>query len=85
MSQTANSSFWSERTPAAGKLTLLRLIAGLEEADRGDIYIGERLANDVPPKDRDIAMVFQNHALLSATQVRRNIAFSLSGERLPRV
>ncbi|MBI2886466.1 MAG: ABC transporter ATP-binding protein, partial [Chloroflexi bacterium] len=46
-----------------GKTTALRLIAGLEEATNGDIYIGDRLVNDVPPKDRDIAMVFQNYAL----------------------
>ena len=46
-----------------GKSTTLRMIAGLEEVTEGEIYIGERLVNDVPPKDRDIAMVFQNYAL----------------------
>ena len=46
-----------------GKSTMLRMIAGLEEITEGDIYIGERLVNDVPAKDRDIAMVFKNYAL----------------------
>src|SRR5262245_17675647 len=47
-----------------GKTTALRMVAGLEEATAGEIFIGERLVNDVSPKDRDIAMVFQNYALL---------------------
>ena len=46
-----------------GKTTTLRMIAGLEEVDEGEIYIDDILVNDVPPKDRDIAMVFQNYAL----------------------
>src|SRR3974377_2561887 len=46
-----------------GKSTTLRMIAGLEEATSGEIFIGDQLVNDVPPKDRDIAMVFQNYAL----------------------
>ena len=46
-----------------GKSTTLRMIAGLEEVDRGTIKIGERVVNDIPPKDRDIAIVFQNYAL----------------------
>src|SRR5919201_7013481 len=46
-----------------GKTTALRMVAGLEEQTSGDIFIGDRLVNDVPPKDRDIAMVFQNYAL----------------------
>ena len=46
-----------------GKSTTLRMIAGLEEISKGEMYIGDRLINDVPPKDRDIAMVFQNYAL----------------------
>jgi multiple sugar transport system ATP-binding protein len=46
-----------------GKTTALRMVAGLEQATAGEIYIGERLVNDISPKDRDIAMVFQNYAL----------------------
>ncbi len=60
-----------------GKTTALRLVAGLEEATAGDIYIGERLVNDVPPKDRDIAMVFQNYALYPHMSVYDNMAFGL--------
>ncbi len=60
-----------------GKTTCLRLIAGLEEASGGDIYIGERRVNDVPPKDRDIAMVFQNYALYPHMSVYDNMAFGL--------
>ncbi len=60
-----------------GKTTCLRLVAGLEEASAGSIYIGERLVNDVPPKDRDIAMVFQNYALYPHMSVYDNMAFGL--------
>lgn len=60
-----------------GKSTLLRMIAGLEEISRGDIFIGERRVNDVPPKDRDIAMVFQNYALYPHMTVFENMAFAL--------
>src|SRR5690606_4993094 len=60
-----------------GKTTTLRLIAGLEEPDTGKITIGERLVNDVPAKDRDIAMVFQNYALYPHMNVYRNMAFGL--------
>lgn len=60
-----------------GKTTALRMVAGLEEATHGDINIGERRVNDVPPKDRDIAMVFQNYALYPHMTVYENIAFSL--------
>jgi multiple sugar transport system ATP-binding protein len=60
-----------------GKTTALRMIAGLEEQTSGDIYIGERLVNDVAPKDRDIAMVFQNYALYPHMSVYDNIAFGL--------
>jgi multiple sugar transport system ATP-binding protein len=60
-----------------GKSTLLRMIAGLEEVTRGEIVIGGRLVNDLPPKDRDIAMVFQNYALYPHMTVRDNMAFSL--------
>jgi len=60
-----------------GKTTALRMVAGLEEATAGDIFIGERRVNDVPPKDRDIAMVFQNYALYPHMTVYDNIAFGL--------
>lgn len=60
-----------------GKTTALRMVAGLEEASDGDILIGETRVNDVPPKDRDIAMVFQNYALYPHMTVYDNIAFGL--------
>ncbi|HEY9651523.1 MAG TPA: ABC transporter ATP-binding protein [Coleofasciculaceae cyanobacterium] len=60
-----------------GKSTLLRLIAGLEEATGGNIVVGDRLVNDLPPKERDIAMVFQNYALYPHLTVYDNIAFGL--------
>ena len=60
-----------------GKTTALRMVAGLEEASDGQIQIGDRVVNDVPPKDRDIAMVFQNYALYPHMNVYNNIAFGL--------
>jgi multiple sugar transport system ATP-binding protein len=60
-----------------GKSTALRLLAGLEEISEGNIYIGDRLINDVPPKDRDIAMVFQSYALYPHLSVYENMAFGL--------
>ena len=60
-----------------GKSTTLRMIAGLEEISGGELYIGDRLVNDVPPKDRDIAMVFQNYALYPHMTVYKNMAFAL--------
>jgi len=60
-----------------GKSTLLRMIAGLENITGGEIRIGERVVNNVPPKERDIAMVFQNYALYPHMTVRQNLAFSL--------
>src|SRR5258708_25405596 len=60
-----------------GKSTLLRMIAGLEQITEGEIHIGGRVVNDVPPKDRDIAMVFQNYALYPHMSVYDNMAFSL--------
>ena len=60
-----------------GKSTLLRMIAGLEPISKGDILIGSRVINDVPPRDRDIAMVFQNYALYPHMTVSDNIGFSL--------
>jgi multiple sugar transport system ATP-binding protein len=67
-----------------GKTTVLRCIAGLEEATGGDIQIGERLVNDVSPKDRDIAMVFQNYALYPHMNVYDNMAFGLKLRKFPR-
>ena len=61
-----------------GKSTLLRMIAGLEQINSGEIRIGERRVNDLPPKERDIAMVFQNYALYPHMTVRKNMAFALS-------
>ena len=66
-----------------GKSTLLRMIAGLEEIDDGEIAIGGRVVNKVPPKQRDIAMVFQNYALYPHMTVRDNMAFSLKLARAP--
>src|ERR1700712_943338 len=60
-----------------GKSTLLRMIAGLENISGGEIRIGERVVNEVPPKERDIAMVFQNYALYPHLTVRENMAFSM--------
>ena len=67
-----------------GKSTTLRMIAGLEEISRGELYIGGRLVNDVAPKDRDIAMVFQNYALYPHMTVFKNMAFGLQLRKLPR-
>src|SRR5205085_418456 len=67
-----------------GKTTALRMVAGLEEATSGEIFIGERLVNDVSPKDRDIAMVFQNYALYPHMTVYKNMAFALELRRTPR-
>src|SRR5919197_6611524 len=66
-----------------GKTTALRMIAGLEEQTSGDIYIGDRLVNDVPPKDRDIAMVFPNYALYPHMTVRDNMGFALKLRKAP--
>jgi len=67
-----------------GKSTTLRMVAGLEEATRGTIRIGNRVVNDVPPKDRDIAMVFQNYALYPHMTVYKNMAFGLRLRRFPK-
>ncbi len=67
-----------------GKSTLLRMIAGLEEVTSGDIFIGGQRVNDVPPKDRDIAMVFQNYALYPHMTVFENMAFGLKIRKFPR-
>ncbi|MGD0088354.1 MAG: sn-glycerol-3-phosphate ABC transporter ATP-binding protein UgpC [Planctomycetota bacterium] len=67
-----------------GKSTTLRMIAGLEEITSGTITIGDRIVNDVPPKDRDIAMVFQNYALYPHMSVFENMAFGLKLRRFPK-
>src|SRR6201987_2645597 len=67
-----------------GKSTTLRMIAGLEEATSGEIYIGDQLVNDVPPKDRDIAMVFQNYALYPQLPVYENMSFGLRLKKFPK-
>ena len=67
-----------------GKSTTLRMLAGLEDISEGEIYIEDRLINDVLPKDRDIAMVFQNYALYPHMTVRDNMAFSLKLKKMPK-
>ncbi len=67
-----------------GKSTTLRMIAGLEEISSGDIVIGDKRVNDVPPKDRDIAMVFQNYALYPHMSVFENMAFGLKLRKFPK-
>ena len=67
-----------------GKSTTLRMVAGLEEITKGTIKIGERVVNDVPPKDRDIAMVFQNYALYPHMSVYDNMAFGLKLRKFPK-
>jgi multiple sugar transport system ATP-binding protein len=67
-----------------GKSTTLRMIAGLEEISEGELYIGDRLVNDVAPKDRDIAMVFQNYALYPHMTVFDNMAFGLKLRHVPK-
>ncbi|MEQ8820603.1 MAG: sn-glycerol-3-phosphate ABC transporter ATP-binding protein UgpC [Sumerlaeia bacterium] len=67
-----------------GKSTTLRMVAGLEEISSGTITIGDRVVNDVPPKDRDIAMVFQNYALYPHMSVYKNMAFGLKLRKFPK-
>jgi multiple sugar transport system ATP-binding protein len=67
-----------------GKSTLLNIIAGLDTATSGDILIGERVVNNLSPKDRDIAMVFQSYALYPNMTVRKNISFGLEMRRVPK-
>jgi multiple sugar transport system ATP-binding protein len=67
-----------------GKSTTLRMVAGLEEISSGTIRIGQRVVNDVPPRDRDIAMVFQNYALYPHMTVYKNMAFALKLRHVPR-
>ena len=67
-----------------GKSTTLRMIAGLEEISKGELYIGDTLSNDIAPKDRDIAMVFQNYALYPHMTVFDNMAFGLKLRKTPK-
>src|SRR3954468_19052123 len=67
----------------SGKSTALRMLAGLEEASAGTIRIGGRVVNDVAPKDRDIAMVFQSYALYPHMTVEQNMGFALKLQKVP--
>ena len=67
-----------------GKTTILRMIAGLEDISGGELYIGDKQVNDVEPKDRDIAMVFQNYALYPHMTVYENMAFGLKTKKVPK-
>ena len=67
-----------------GKTTALRMVAGLEAISTGTVSIGDRVVNDVPPKERDIAMVFQNYALYPHMSVFDNMAFGLKLQKLPK-
>ncbi len=67
-----------------GKTTTLRMVAGLEDITEGELYIDGKLVNDVPPKDRDIAMVFQNYALYPHMSVYDNMAFGLKIRKYPK-
>ena len=67
-----------------GKSTTLRMIAGLEDISGGTLKIGDRVVNDLPPKDRDIAMVFQSYALYPHMTVYKNMAFGLQLRRVPK-
>ncbi|RME12399.1 MAG: ABC transporter ATP-binding protein, partial [Ardenticatenia bacterium] len=67
-----------------GKSTALRMLAGLEEVTEGNIWIGDRIVNDVPPKDRNIAMVFQSYALYPHMSVYDNMAFGLKLRKMPK-
>ena len=67
-----------------GKSTTMRMVAGLEDITRGEVYINGRLVNDVEPKDRDIAMVFQNYALYPHMTVRQNLEFPLDIRKVPK-
>src|SRR6185437_14175520 len=68
----------------SGKSTALRMLAGLEPVDEGSIYIADRDVTDVQPKDRDVAMVFQNYALYPHMTVAQNIGFHLKIKRVPK-
>src|SRR5512140_2717066 len=69
----------------SGKSTALRMIAGLEDSSSGEIRIGDRVVNDVEPKDRDLAMVFQSYALYPHMTVEANMGFALKMQKVPAV
>ena len=76
---------WCSSAPlAAASRTALRMVAGLEDITEGEIRIGDRVVNDMPPKDRDIAMVFQNYALYPHMTVEDNLAFGLQLRKTPK-
>jgi multiple sugar transport system ATP-binding protein len=68
----------------SGKSAALRMVAGLEDVTAGEIRIGGRVVNDLPPRDRDIAMVFQNYALYPHMTVQENLAFGLQLHKTPK-
>jgi multiple sugar transport system ATP-binding protein len=83
--EVANKEFFVLVGPSGcGKSTTLRLVAGLEEPTSGEIYIGDRMVNNVEPRDRDIAMVFQNYALYPHMSVKENMAFALKLRKVPK-
>ncbi|MEY2833365.1 MAG: hypothetical protein RLZZ574_2624 [Cyanobacteriota bacterium] len=82
--QIADRAFWVLVGPSGcGKSTILRTIAGLESITKGELYLGDRLVNDVPARQRDVAMVFQNYALYPHMTVADNLAFGLKMRRYP--
>src|ERR1039458_7034009 len=68
-----------------GKTTVLRMIAGLESISSGVVRFGDEVVNDVPPKNRDVAMVFQSYALYPQMTVAQNIGFALKMKRIPKI
>jgi len=83
--EIANGSFVVFVGPSGcGKTTLLRIIAGLESQSAGDVYIGDRLVNEISPKDRNVAMVFQNYALYPHMTAKENILFGLKLRKVPK-
>ena len=83
--EVEDSEFWSSVGPSGcGKSTAMRMVAGLEEITEGRIIIGDRVVNDLPPKDRDVAMVFQSYALYPHMTVRDNLAYPLKLRKVPK-
>src|SRR4026208_138036 len=78
------ASSWGSAGRRGGAATGLRMIAGLEEISSGQLKIGDRVVNDIAPKDRDIAMVFQSYALYPHMTVRDNLAFGLKLRKVDR-